>query len=715
MSPGKSPLLALAALATTALSALSGCTTDAFCFTCGDTTTGSGGSTTTSETHSGGSGGESLFADAGKDGSPPDGGDSGDACVADTQNDAKNCGACGNVCDLLGAFPRCVAGQCAIDTCAPGHFDVNGITSDGCEYGCSPSNGGVEICDGKDNDCNGVVDDGFDLTSDVDNCGSCGNACSLTNATASCQVVLGFPTCVVGTCDPGYKDLDGLGQNGCEYTCPVFPTTAEVCNGLDDNCDGKVNEGNPGGGVACESACPGGVCLGECTPGTTLCAGTALICVPGKGPTIEVCDGKDNNCDGVIDEGFNLMTDPLHCGACGNTCSLANAIGGCVNGACVISVCQPGHANLDGNPANGCEYTCPVSPPTIETCNGKDDDCNGVVDDPAVIMAQKPPAAGCNPKINTPCAGADFACTGAMGWRCQYGAGVEVDGNGQLVVVETKCDGVDGNCNGQVDEAFPDVGTACDNGLLGACRDVGQRICDPANTAQTLCDLSVLPDPIPGAPMAETCNGVDDDCNGMVDDGIVDDVVMVTAGATSFFIDRYEASRPDATAMSPGLDETRRCVTPGVLPWTFSTQAEAAAACAATGARLCTSAEVQAACEGAAQTAYPYGASYQPLTCNGLDFDGMPGGVNDDVLLATGDASTAMCTTATGIHDLSGNAAEWTSTTTGNTGPPQNLAIYIAKGGSYKTPEIGLTCQFTLSRYASNAILPDLGFRCCHD
>jgi hypothetical protein len=715
MSFAKSTLLALAALAATGVSALSGCTTQAFCFDCGQTTTGSGGSTTTSSQTHGGSGGESLFADAGPDGSDPDSGDADAACSADTQTDPKNCGACGHVCDLLGAFPKCVAGECAIDTCAPGHFDVNGIVSDGCEYGCTPSNGGVEICDGKDNDCNGTVDDGFDLNSDVDNCGACGNACSLPNATAACQVVLGFPTCVVATCDPGYKDLDGLGQNGCEYTCPVFPTTAEVCNGLDDNCDGKVNEGNPEGGVPCESSCPGGVCKGECTPGTTLCAGTALICVPGKGPTIEICDGKDNNCDGVVDDGFDLMNDPLNCGSCGNTCALANAIGGCVNGACVISACQPGHANLDGNAQNGCEYTCPVTPPTIETCNGKDDDCNGVVDDPVVIAGQKPPAAGCNPKVNTPCAGADFACMGAMGWRCQYGPGVEVDGNGQLVVVETRCDGVDGNCNGQVDEAFPDVGSDCDNGLLGACRDAGKKICDPANDAQTICDLSVLPDPVPGAPTAETCNGVDDDCNGMVDDGVVDDMVMVTVGATQFLIDRYEASRPDATAMSPGLDEARRCVTAGVLPWTFTSQAEAAAACAATGARLCTAAELQAACEGAAMSAYPYGASYQPLTCNGLDFDGMPGGANDDVLISTGDASTAMCMTATGIHDLSGNAAEWTSTTTGNTGPPQNLAIFIAKGGSYKTPALGMACQFDLSRYASNAILPDLGFRCCHD
>jgi hypothetical protein len=224
--------------------------------------------------------------------------------------------------------------------------------------------------------------------------------------------------------------------------------------------------------------------------------------------------------------------------------------------------------------------------------------------------------------------------------------------------VETLCDGLDGNCNGQIDEAFSDLGTACDNGLLGACRDVGKRVCDPGNPLQTLCDLSFPPDAVPGAPHAETCNGVDDDCNGVVDDGIVDDMVHVTSGGKNFYVDRYEASRPDATASSVGLNEARRCVNGGALPWTFTTQAEAAKACAATGARLCTAAELQVACEAGLADLYPYGMSYQPLTCNGLDFDGVAGGSNDDLLLPTGDARLNACVTPTGIHDLSGNAAE---------------------------------------------------------
>jgi hypothetical protein len=641
------------------------------------------------------------------------GGSGGGGGCGDTQSDPKNCGSCGNVCDLLGAFPKCVNGVCGIDKCATGFIDLDMVESNGCEYVCSVSNGGVEACDNKDNNCDGVVDEGFDVNTDPNNCGACGIICLLPNAMAGCTTMGGFPTCTVTTCDLGFSNVDNLDINGCEYACAVTPPIAEVCNGVDDNCNGQINENNPGGGMPCESSCPGGVCKGECTPGTTLCAGSALICIPGAGPTIELCDSKDNDCDGVVDNGFDVDNDPLNCGACGSVCMVSNAIGGCQMGGCVISTCLPGYASLDGNPANGCEYQCPVYPLGVESCNGLDDDCDGIVDNPAAIAGQKPTQGLCYPTPGSPCAGADFVCQGTSGWRCNYGPGVEVKPNGTLVFVETKCDGLDGNCNGQIDEAFTDLGAECDNGLVGACRDGGLRICDPMDVTQTICDLTPAPNPTPGAPLPEDCNGIDDDCDGTIDNGIVDDMVVVTGAMPVFSMDRYEASRPDATALSAGLRESRRCVKPNVIPWTKTAYAEASAACAASGARLCTDAEMTFACASAAMNAYPYAASYQATTCNGLDYDGIMGGMDDNVLVPTGATALPLCKNALSIFDLSGNAAEWTSTTTGNTGAPLNLPIYVAKGGSYLSPAIGLTCQFNLSRYASNAILTELGFRCC--
>ena len=122
-------------------------------------------------------------------------------------------------------------------------------------------------------------------------------------------------------------------------------------------------------------------------------------------------------------------------------------------------------------------------------------------------------------------------------------------------------------------------------------------------------------------------------------------------------------------------------MTANVIPWTFTTNAEAAAACAASGARLCTDPEMTAACAGAVSNTYPYGMSYQPNTCNGLDFDGIAGGSNDDVLIPTGAAATSACTTVTGgVQDLSGNAAEWTSTRHGQYGRAEE-PIHLCRQG----------------------------------
>jgi len=633
------------------------------------------------------------------------------SCTADTQNDAKNCGACGNTCDLFAAYPKCILGNCEIDHCAVGYVDLNQFASDGCERPCIPSNGGVEVCDDIDNDCNGVVDDGFDLMTDVHNCGACGNACNLPHSTASCSISGATALCQVASCEEGYADINQLTQDGCEYKCPVWPPQPEACDGIDNDCNAQVNEANPGGGAACDSNCPNGTCLGECTSGVTQCVGSTLICKPGKGPSTEVCNNKDDDCDGTVDNGFDLQNDVQNCGACGTVCNLPNAIASCASGACVIAVCLPGFGNLDGIMENGCEFGCAVNPPTVETCNGIDDDCDGMIDNPSSIAAQKPPQTGCYPKAGTPCEGADFVCTGATGWRCNYGNGVEVAENGDLATAEAFCDGIDGNCNGQIDETFADLNNSCDNGLLGACRDVGKRVCDPSDPRATVCDLSVLPDPVPGTPRVETCNGLDDDCNGQIDDGIVDDMVAVTVGAATIYVDRFEASRPDATSSNAGLNEARRCVNAGVLPWTSASYAEAANACSSVGARLCTAAELQAACEAPTAAAYPYGTSYVATNCNGNDYDAIPGGSIEHRLVPAG--SNPSCVSQLDIYDLSGNAAEWTSTVTGNTGGTSNLNIYMAKGGSYLTPAIGLTCQFSMSVYASNAILPELGFRCC--
>ena len=72
------------------------------------------------------------------------------------QTDTANCGTCFHQCIVPNATPSCVAGMCKF-TCQTGFFDADKDPSNGCE--CTKTNGGVEICDGLDNDCDGVVDD----------------------------------------------------------------------------------------------------------------------------------------------------------------------------------------------------------------------------------------------------------------------------------------------------------------------------------------------------------------------------------------------------------------------------------------------------------------------------------------------------------------------------------------------------------------------------
>jgi hypothetical protein len=425
----------------------------------------------------------------------------------------------------------------------------------------------------------------------------------------------------------------------------------------------------------------------------------------------EVCNDNDDDCDGRLDEGFDLTSNPEHCGGCGRACRFPNVDVSCVDSMCRLGECLPGFIDVDSDP--GCDYRCPVFPTTTEDCNGLDDDCDGLVDEPADLPS--PPTDLCRTTPGTPCATTVAVCTtraDVTTWYCDYPMGVEFDPivpNG-IALDETRCDGVDGDCDGLRDEVFADLGASCDNGERGACRDVGRIVCDPTDASRTTCDRTVLPDPTPGAPSAELCNGIDDDCDGIVDNSdpadparIRDDLVHVTHGGRDFWIYRHEASRPDATDTEGGRSSARSCSRAGVVPWTRIAYADAQAACAAAGFRLCTSAEWQAACEGASGNTYPYGSTYAPMSCNGADRAEMP------AMSTTG--AIPLCVTGEGALDLSGNVKEWTNDPRGTTA--SGNPIYVIRGGSYDSPRLGLSCQTDLSRATADSLLDTLGFRCC--
>ena len=107
----------------------------------------------------------------------------------------------------------------------------------------------------------------------------------------------------IGSCEYGLQTCNADGTWGV-CASAVYPT-AEICDGLDNDCNGIVDDG-----VGCQCL-PGSirVCgsnVGECRSGRQTCGADgvwASVCTGAKSPRPEVCDGLDNNCDGVIDEG----------------------------------------------------------------------------------------------------------------------------------------------------------------------------------------------------------------------------------------------------------------------------------------------------------------------------------------------------------------------------------------------------------------------------
>ena len=275
----------------------------------------------------------------------------GGSCV-NTDTNPLHCGSCGMVCATRAhSTPTCASGSCDF-MCDPGWEDCNGLPGDGCETslttvmncgGCGmtctiPSGSGtcstgscaIASCDTGFADCDMGVGNGCetDIRTPSD-CGGCGMVCNLPNtATHTCA----GSVCSVSMCDPGFMDCDGDLSNGCE------PTTTYYRDG-----DGDMFGDDMTTMLFCAGAAPGGWVMtgGDCDDGN-----------PFRNPgEAEVCDGIDNNCDFVTDEGFPV----------GDPCE-------CEPGA------ERGTIRCDAGGGTTCDYPG-------EVCNGLDDDCSGARDD----------------------------------------------------------------------------------------------------------------------------------------------------------------------------------------------------------------------------------------------------------------------------------------------------------------------------------------------
>jgi hypothetical protein len=394
-------------------------------------------------------------------------------------------------------------------TAPPGYTSNSSDCNDG-NNNINP--GATEVCNGINDDCDGQTDEGVQTTyyRDFDNDGY-GNPGITTQA---CSPPVGYVA--------NNTDCNDANQN-------INPAGTEVCNSLDDDCDGPIDEGttttfyrdvdldgygNVNVTVEACSAPPGYVANStDCNDGNNSINPAAT----------EVCNTVDDDCDGQTDEGVettfyrdqdndgfgNASITILACSApagyvgndqdCNDSNSAvrptATEICNAIDDDCDLSIDEGFDNDNDG--FTTCEGDCNdnnanIFPGAPEACNSIDDNCDALIDNG--VSFQNYYADNDN----------DGFGSALLGNFCSPPANSSLfntdcnDSNASINPNETElCNNTDDNCNGQTDEGFDndnDTYTVCE----GDCNDNNSLI-------------------HPG--MAETCNETDDDCDGLTDEG----------------------------------------------------------------------------------------------------------------------------------------------------------------------------------------------------
>ena len=320
--------------------------------------------------------------------------------------------------------------------------------------------GNSELCNGLDDDCDGVVPED-EADSDEDG---------------------------VRVCEGDCNDLTGS----------IKPGVDELCNDIDDDCDSETDEAFKSGGDKTLTDLNGvdGLVLGDdcgvgsCVGGEVVCGagGDALACTSHVSAVVESCDAADNDCDGGVDETFKPGGVFTYEDIDGKGVALGEP--------CGFGACEGGEAvcTEDGE-AMTCSSLTLVS---AEQCNGVDDDCDGTTDEGTVIINDVAALAEAGCKVAGVCAqpGATMATCVSGSYTCDYNAP-------NYEEEESYCDSGDNDCDGAVDEWLSTDNDGDGHYIPGSCALPADDCDDSKDEVH------------PAYP--EICDGIDNNCDGSTD------------------------------------------------------------------------------------------------------------------------------------------------------------------------------------------------------